>query len=122
MEERKTQSKEGDGAKICAPVSISEIVKLLTPEVKTKLLARYDMKNFARVFEDKDICETCLAFFRCGLNVSRTARESYMHRNTLMYRLDKVRVLTGLDIRELDSAVTFELLYRIYSEKRSNLR
>lgn len=118
MEERKTQIKENDGTRANEPVRISEIVNWLSPEVKTRLLARYDMKNFARVFEDRDICETCLAFFRCGLNVSRTARESYMHRNTLIYRLDKVRNTTGLDIRELDAAVTFELLYRIYTEKR----
>lgn len=120
MEDKKIVN--ADGAKTSVPVTIAELAEGLTQEAKNKLMSRFDMKNFARVFEDGEISETCLAFFRCGLNVSRTAREMYMHRNTLIYRLDKVRYLTGLDLREMDAAVTFELLYRIYTEKRNRLR
>lgn len=118
MEERKILNKEADAAKVSEPVTISELAEGLTREARSRLLARYDMKRFAKIFEDSEISETCLTFFRCGLNVSRTARKMYMHRNTLIYRLDKVRYITGLDVRELDGAVTFELLYRIYTEKR----
>ncbi len=101
------------------PVTVPEAVEGLTPESRAVFLARFDMKNFAKVFEDGEICETCLTFFGCRLNVSRTARKMYMHRNTLIYRLDKVRETTGLDLREFDSAFTFALLYAIYNGNRS---
>ncbi len=122
MEEHKIANKDGSAAKFCEPVSVAEIASGLTEEAKSRLLARYNMKDFAKVFEDSEICETCINFLNCGLNVSLTARVMYMHRNTLIYRLDKVRALTGLDVREPSAAVTFELLYRIYAEKRSSLR
>ncbi len=101
------------------PITLGEIAAVLSDEERAQLLARYDIKNFARVFEDGEICATCLTFFKCRLNVSETARIMFMHRNTLIYRLDKVRQITGLDLREFSSAVTFELLYNIYFEKRT---
>ena len=47
------------------------------------------------------------------LNLSDTARQLYIHRNTLVYRLDKVQRQTGLDLRSFDDAVTFKILMEL---------
>ncbi|HIR76843.1 MAG TPA: helix-turn-helix domain-containing protein, partial [Candidatus Choladousia intestinipullorum] len=44
-----------------------------------------------------------------NLNVSETARQLYIHRNTLVYRLEKLQKSTGLDIRVFDDALTFKI-------------
>ena len=49
-------------------------------------------------------------FFKKDLNLSDTARQLYIHRNTLVYRLDKVQRQTGLDLRSFEDAVTFKIL------------
>ena len=48
-------------------------------------------------------------FFDSGLSIAETARKLYMHRNTLVYRLDKIQKLTGLDIRRFEDAVTCKI-------------
>ncbi|MBQ3116054.1 MAG: helix-turn-helix domain-containing protein [Clostridia bacterium] len=62
------------------------------------------------IFADKEMLETAEEFMENGLNVSETARKMYLHRNTLMYRLDKIENATGLDIRKFADAVTFRLI------------
>ena len=56
---------------------------------------------------------TVETFFHKNLSLSDTARQLYIHRNTLVYRLDKIQKLTGLDIRRFDDAVTFKILYEL---------
>ncbi len=63
----------------------------------------------ARLFSD-EMLETVTTFFDKDLNLSDTARQLYIHRNTLTYRLDKVAKATGLDLRRFEDAVTFKLL------------
>ncbi|MCL2212562.1 MAG: helix-turn-helix domain-containing protein [Oscillospiraceae bacterium] len=58
---------------------------------------------------DNEILSTVVVFFENNLNVSETARKLFVHRNTLVYRLDKVQRLTGLDLREFDHAITFKV-------------
>ncbi len=58
---------------------------------------------------DRETLETVQAFFENNLNVSETSRNLFVHRNTLVYRLDKIRKLTGLDLREFEHAVTFKV-------------
>ena len=48
-------------------------------------------------------------FFENSLNVSETSRQLYIHRNTLVYRLDKLEKSTGLDLRVFDDAITFKI-------------
>lgn len=60
-------------------------------------------------FLDDETLETVRAFFENNLNVSETSRKLFVHRNTLVYRLEKIRKLTGLDLREFDHAVTFKV-------------
>lgn len=73
-----------------------------------------DTGVYARAFGDKDLVSTCLCLFENDLNVSRTAGKLYMHRNTLIYRIAKLKKLTGLDVCKFSDAVTFIILYRCY--------
>jgi len=58
---------------------------------------------------DKETLFTIQKFFENNLNVSETARKLFVHRNTLVYRLEKIKKLTGLDLREFDDAITFKV-------------
>ncbi len=76
-----------------------------------------DLACYAPAFGDKDLVETCFSLFENDLNVSKTAVKLYMHRNTLIYRIAKLKRLTGLDICKFADAVSFIILYRCYSEE-----
>lgn len=67
-------------------------------------------RKTAKLFNE-EMLQTIDMFFRKDLNLSDTARQLFIHRNTLVYRLDKVLRLTGLDLRHFDDAVTFKILY-----------
>ncbi len=58
---------------------------------------------------DEEILSTINKFFENSLNVSETSRQLYIHRNTLVYRLDKLQKSTGLDIRVFEDAITFKI-------------
>lgn len=58
---------------------------------------------------DKETLATIQAFFDNNLNVSETSRKLFVHRNTLVYRLEKIKKITGLDLREFDHAITFKV-------------
>jgi carbohydrate diacid regulator len=58
---------------------------------------------------DSETLFTINKFFENNLNVSETARKLFVHRNTLVYRLEKIKKLTGLDLREFDDAITFKV-------------
>lgn len=58
---------------------------------------------------DKETLFTIQRFFENNLNVSETSRKLFVHRNTLVYRLEKIKKLTGLDLREFDDAIVFKV-------------
>lgn len=58
---------------------------------------------------DQELSITIHIFFEEGLSIARTSRRLYVHRNTLVYRLDKFEKLSGLDLRRFDDAVTARL-------------
>jgi carbohydrate diacid regulator len=59
-------------------------------------------------FDDETLV-TVNKFFENNLNVSETSRQLYIHRNTLVYRLDKLQKMTGLDLRNFDDAIIFKI-------------
>lgn len=72
---------------------------------------------------DEETLTTIEKFFENNLNVSETARQLFVHRNTLVYRLEKLQKTTGLDIRIFEDALTFQIAlmvarYMEYLEKR----
>ena len=58
---------------------------------------------------DEETLNTINKFFENSLNVSETSRQLYIHRNTLVYRLDKLQKNTGLDVRVFEDAITFKI-------------
>ena len=70
---------------------------------------------------DRETLMTIQCFFENNLNVSETSRKLFVHRNTLLYRLEKIRKLTGLDLREFEHAITFKvaLMVKKYLDSKS---
>ena len=66
------------------------------------------------LLKDEDMVNTAEEFLENNLNVSETARNLYMHRNTLMYRLDKIERVMGLNLRNFSDAVTFRVITILY--------
>lgn len=64
--------------------------------------------NMPNTFDEETIT-TINKFFENNLNVSETSRQLYVHRNTLVYRLEKLQKTTGLDIRVFEDALTFKI-------------
>lgn len=58
---------------------------------------------------DSETLFTIQKFFDNNLNVSETSRKLFVHRNTLVYRLEKIKKITGLDLREFDDAIVFKV-------------
>lgn len=58
---------------------------------------------------DRETLDTVRCFFENSLNISETSRKLFVHRNTLVYRLDKIRRQTGIDLRDFDNAVIFKV-------------
>ena len=73
-------------------------------------------------FDDETIV-TINKFFENNLNVSETSRGLFVHRNTLVYRLEKIKKLTGLDLREFDEAIVFKvaLMVRKYLDSTNEI-
>ena len=73
-----------------------------------KILMKYDEENRT------ELSKTLYQYLLCGENVVRTAKELFIHRNSLMYRLDKIHQLTGADISDSQEKVRlFLTLYMI---------
>ena len=71
-------------------------------------------ENLPDTFDDETLV-TISKFFENNLNVSETARQLYVHRNTLVYRLEKLQRSTGLDIKVFDDALTFKIALMVVS-------
>lgn len=71
---------------------------------------------------DQETLFTINMFFENSLNVSETSRNLFVHRNTLVYRLEKIKKLTGLDLRKFDDAIIFKvaLMVKKYLASREN--
>jgi carbohydrate diacid regulator len=69
---------------------------------------------------DHETLFTIHKFFENNLNVSETSRKLFVHRNTLVYRLEKIRKITGLDLREFDHAIIFKVALMVKKYLSSN--
>lgn len=89
------------------------LIKMLEDLPKYKLKESLDALMDAEaeeVFADEEMLVTAEEFLENSLNTSETSRKLYLHRNTLIYRLDKIERATGLNIRKFSDAVTFRLI------------
>ena len=70
---------------------------------------------------DQETLLTIQKFFDNSLNISETSRKLFIHRNTLVYRLDKIQKLTGLDLREFDDAIIFKVAMMVKKYLSANV-
>ena len=78
-----------------------------------EIFQNHSLENF-----DDETLTTINQFFANSLNVSETSRQLYIHRNTLVYRLDKIQKNTGLDLRVFDDAITFKIALMVVKYMR----
>lgn len=92
------------------------------PTTLCKLFLKEVFKDGSFESLDQETLNTIQKFFENNLNVSETSRQLYVHRNTLVYRLDKIEKLTGLDLRKFDDAIIFKvaMLVKKYLDKGEN--
>lgn len=69
---------------------------------------------------DQETLFTIQRFFENNLNVSETSRKLFVHRNTLVYRLEKIKKITGLDLREFDHAIVFKIALMVKKYLKAN--
>ena len=96
------------------------LVERILTELPRERMEAYRSQVFnrrtARLFNE-EMLETIRTFLDKDLNLSDTARQLYIHRNTLVYRLDKVLHATGLDLRSFNDAMTFRLLLYLRNQE-----
>lgn len=109
------QNRIYSGAEEAVPAEIKKIVGQLAPSQRKKLAEGCDMALLSKLFSNEGLMAAVNAFLQNGMNVSVAARALYMHRNTLIYKLNAVKKLTGFDLKKFNEAVKFEILYEIYS-------
>lgn len=93
------------------------LVKVLEDVAESKLaeyFADLTDEHFLEMFQDEEMITTAEEFLRTSLNISESSRNLYVHRNTLLYRLDKFEGATGLNLRNFGDAVSFRVLTLIH--------
>lgn len=96
---------------------LEEVIDSMPEEIKNEIVKDFDSK-IAKL--DKEMLKTIEVFFNCGLNLSEAAKELYIHRNTLIYRLDKIQKITSYDVRQFNDAMIFKIIF-LYIGRKSNL-
>lgn len=92
-----------------------EIIDSMDREKAQKLVENYE-KGFNSL--DEEMIKSIEVFFKCGLNISESSKLLYIHRNTLIYRIDKLQKFTGFDIKNFNEAIVFKVLYSLWKEKK----
>lgn len=94
----------------------------MSEESAAKLKSGYDCVALKKIFADRELLSTCFKLFENDLNVSLTARMLYMHRNTLIYRLNKIHKMCSLNVCKFSDAVKFLLLYGLLCPKEASVK
>ena len=100
-------------------LGIGRLIYQLPSKLCELFLDEIFKKNGLEVLDDETL-QTIDKFFENNLNVSETSRQLFVHRNTLVYRLDKILRLTGLDLRNFDDAVVFKVAVLVGKYLASN--
>ena len=87
----------------------AKIVSNLSKEDRERILGEASGVLFTDLL-DNELQKTIRAYFHNNLNTSETARSLYIHRNTLLYRMEKIQKLTGLDLNDFDDAVYLRMM------------
>lgn len=95
-------------------VLFEEIIDSISEKKKNELVHDFH-KGFKKI--DNEMIKTIDIFLKSGLNLSEASKELYIHRNTLIYRIDKLLKYTGFDIRNFNEAIIFKIIYSLWKEE-----
>jgi len=98
-----------DGVHIYEKLGLAKVAANLSPETKDRLFSEL-IKDSGVDLLDSELIKTIRIYFQNNMNISETARNLYIHRNTLNYRIDKVMKLTGLDLAGFDDAAYLRMI------------
>ncbi len=98
-------------------LGIGRLVYQLQPTLCDIFLHEVFGENIPKQFDDETLI-TVNKFFENSLNVSETSRQLFVHRNTLVYRIEKLQKMTGLDIRKFDDALTLKMALMVMDYMR----
>lgn len=102
----------GDYIHLPWELHMERLVNSIPDDRRRQLLAQ--IGDFSSVLADKEMQLTLESFFEMDCNVSETAKKLYIHRNTLLYRLDKIKQETGADVRSFGDAAIVKLAMLLY--------
>lgn len=97
------------------------ILSCLNPDQQAMICEKFLTPEIVSVLQDKELVDCINAFFKNNLNISETSRNAFLHRNTLLYRIEKISRVTKLNIRNFDDAMTFKILTIIYDKMSERL-
>ena len=97
------------------------VMGCLNPDEQALISEKFLTPEIISVMKDKELIECINAFFKNNLNISETSRNAFLHRNTLLYRIEKINKITGLNIRNFEEAMSFRLLTIVYDKMTERL-
>lgn len=89
---------------------LEQLVHQLPDQERQRLLSIYQRIGSLALFKQQEWVNTLMVFFRSNLNISLASKELYIHRNTLIYRLDRIAEETGFDPRSFKDAVSLQMV------------
>ena len=96
-------------------LALERIIDLIPAAKQQKIREQFLGSQTGRGLSD-ELLETVQVFFRNDLNITAASRQLFIHRNTLNYRLDKIKKITGLDLRTFPDAAVFRIILAIPEE------
>ena len=77
--------------------------------------------NLKDLLKNEELIKTIEIFLQNDLNVLKTSKQTFMHRNTLLYRIGKIKKMVGLDIRRFEDAMILKFLIEFYKEEQKTI-
>ena len=116
----KNNGKKSLGAKGDSLI-ISDLLDSFSRDQCFVLANKYLSKDVIDVFKNNDLKDCIDILIKYNLNVNEASKNLFMHRNTLLHRIDKIQTLTGYNLKKFDDAVTLLTLETIYDKTKDLL-
>lgn len=92
------------------------LIPLIIDNLPKEILVKFNkenLKKYDEIFKNKDLIFTAESFFRNDLNITETSEKIFVHRNTLIYRINKIKEISGFDLKKFDDAIRFYMILLI---------
>jgi carbohydrate diacid regulator len=92
------------------------LIPLIVDNLPKEILVKFNkenLKKYDEIFKNKDLVFTAESFFKNDLNITETSEKIFVHRNTLIYRINKIKEISGFDLKKFDDAIRFYMILLI---------